>query len=126
MSNLAVNPAGTSSLCLRAGMRQWLCLWHLPLSDISAPGSRKSWRRGKLRSARPSAAESKMRIDFVQSRLAASFPASAQAPLRVLTGARRHSVFCFAFRAPVGLRLSQNKLENRGTERRTSFFRAPP
>ena len=53
----------------------------------------------------------------------------ARSQLRGLSGARRHSVFCFAFRAPLwGLGSSQNKFgEPRQRERLYSnFFRAPP
>jgi len=123
---LAANPVGTPSLSLCAGLRQWQSHRHMPPNEAAAPVLGQWWQRVKLRSVWTVAAESKMRIDFVQSRLAAHFPASVQAPLRISSGARRHSVFCFAFRVPVGSRLSQNKLENRGIGRRASFLRAPP
>ena len=53
-------------------------------------------------------------------------PPFARSLLRGLSGARRRSVFCFAFRAPSGLGSSQNKFENHGKDRLSNFFRAPP
>ena len=50
----------------------------------------------------------------------------ARSQLRGLSGARRHSVFCFAFAPLWGLGSSQNKFENHGKVRRSNFFRAPP
>ena len=126
MSILAAFPAGMPSASLCAELNQGHCRRHQPLSEIAAPTPDLRWQRVELGVVRGVAAESTTRIDFVQSRLAAHFPASAQAPLRVVFGARRHSVFCFVFHAPPGLRLSQNKLVKRDKEHRTSFFRAPP
>ncbi len=126
MSNLAAIPGWYAlSVPVRwtaAGQR----LRQAPQNETAASVLEQPWQRVEPRCGWMMAAASETRIDSVHSRLAVRYPASAQAPLRVLSGAQRHSVFCFAFRAPLGLRLSQNKLENCDTEHRTSFFRAPP
>ena len=126
MSNLAANPAGMPSLCLCARLRQRHRRRHQPLSVTATPIPERQWQSVKPQPAWRVAAESETRIDFAQHCLAARFPASALAPLQVLSGAQRHSVFCFVFHAPAGLRLSQNKLVSRDIEHRTSFSRAPP
>ena len=54
------------------------------------------------------------------------YPVLCSVTLRGLSGALRHSVFCFACAPLRGLGSSQNKFENRGKERRSNFFRAPP
>jgi hypothetical protein len=53
-------------------------------------------------------------------------PSFARSQLRGLSGARRHSVFCFACAPLWGLGSSQNKFENHGKVRLSNFFRAPP
>jgi hypothetical protein len=58
--------------------------------------------------------------------LALCIPSFARSQLRGLSGARRHSVFCFAFAPLWGLGSSQNKFENHGKVRPSNFFRAPP
>ena len=53
-------------------------------------------------------------------------PAFTRSPVRGLSGALRHSVFCFASR-PFGFRFLPKEIRFKtGTERRANFFRFPP
>src|SRR5208337_2347927 len=54
-------------------------------------------------------------------RLAVSIPAFPRAPVRGISVALRHSVFCFATR-PFGFRFLPKQIRSNGKERRVNFF----
>jgi hypothetical protein len=53
-------------------------------------------------------------------------PSFARSPLRGFSDARRHSVFCFALRAPSGSRFLPKQVCKPGKRRRANFSRALP
>ena len=112
MSFLAANPAGFPP----------------PVSVPCGAGEREAFRRATvvadgtllmadmparigLRWRRTSFAKNLMRT-LLWSLSAVMYPAFARSQLRGLPGARRHSVFCFAFRAPLGSRFLPKQVCN--------------
>jgi len=125
MSFLAANPAGFSHLYPRLVERAIASLSTRNDSGELRPFAADMPARIELRLRRTSFAKMPMRT-LLWSVSAVMYPAFARSQRRGLTGARRHSVFCFALRAPTGPGTSQNKFRNHGKRRRANFFRAPP
>jgi hypothetical protein len=126
MSFHAVNPAAFCHLCSclveQANERLSTCKYGGELRP-SYGGPSRSNRTAIVVNFRSQCADD---IYCAGACLPLCIPSFARSQLRGLSGARRHSVFCFAFRAFRGLGSSQNKFENHGKERRSNFFRAPP
>lgn len=100
MSLLSAIPAGTPSLTLCAALRACPSLRHASECETSVPILHSSCQRVELRTVQTAAAESKMRIDSAQIRLAVCFSrfcsgtASGTIPAPCGT-----ALFCFGYAA---------------------------
>ena len=91
-----------------------------------ARASSSGWRTAAIAwSRQPSASGETLDGRFCECAFSVSIPAFTRAPVRGISVAPRHSVFCFATR-PAGFGSSPKQIRSNGTERRANFFLLPP